>query len=67
MTLLMEMVYNDWTPQMTISLLSIPFFIVLYILRKIFPFNIIWWFLMIILIWASLGFVKKEIKEWWNK
>lgn len=66
MTLLMEMVYNDWTSQMTIGLLSIPFFVIFYILRKIFPFNIIWGFLMIVLIWASLGFIKKEVKEWWN-
>ncbi len=67
MTLLMEMVYNDWTPQMTMSLISIPFFIVLYILRKVFPFNIIWGFLMLIFIWAAIGFGKKKLKEWWEK
>jgi hypothetical protein len=42
-----------------------------YFLRTIFPFNYIWWFtkwlLMTLLIMLSINFIKKEVKEWWEK
>ncbi len=42
-----------------------------YFLRTIFPFNYIWWFtkwlLITLLIMLSINYIKKEVKEWWEK
>ena len=69
MILLMDGLHSsgEWTSQMTSGLISIPFFILLYLFRKVFPFNMIWYFLMGILIYAGIGFAKKKVKEWWEK
>jgi len=63
-----DLVYNDvpFTDVM-ISLITIVFIIITYKFRKIFPFNIIWGFLVIVFIYAMLnyigGWLKKRIKE----
>jgi len=42
-----------------------------YFLRAILPFNYIWfcvkWILIGLLIMLGINFIKKEIKEWWEK
>jgi hypothetical protein len=40
---------------------------IVYKLRKIPPFNIIWMFLVAIFIYALLGYAGKKIKEWWRE
>ena len=46
-------------------------FVLSYFLRTIPPFKQIWWFikwlLVMMLINLSINFLKKEVKEWWEK
>ncbi len=46
-------------------------FSILYLLQTIPPFGFMWksvkWFFTILLIYFSAGYIKKEIKDWWNK
>jgi hypothetical protein len=52
------------------ALLSI-LFVASYFLRTIPPFKQIWWFvkwlLIVLLVNLSINFLKKEVKEWWEK
>jgi len=46
-------------------------FVTSYFLRTIPPFKQIWWFvkwlLIALLVNLSINFLKKEVKEWWEK
>jgi len=65
------LVYNEWDYQCWFGLLGLVCIFITYKLRKIFPFNIIWWTLAIIFVYALLHFaadsVKKSLKNWWVK
>jgi len=46
-------------------------FVASYFLRTIPPFKQIWWFvkwlLIVLLVNLGINFLKKEVKEWWEK
>ena len=46
-------------------------FLLLYLLRELPVFNMLWyvvkWFFITLLIVLGANFVKKEVKDWWNK
>ena len=61
------LVYNEipLTDAM-MSLVVVAGVFITYIFRKIFPFNVIWGFLMVIFIYALINYFGKKIKEWFN-
>lgn len=46
-------------------------FLVSFFLRGVYPFNNIWgffkWVIIMLLLTLSVNFVKKSLKDWWNK
>jgi len=60
-----DLVYNDipFTDAM-VSLATIIFIIITYTFRKIFPFNIIWGFLVVVFIYAMLNYIGDKLKKW---
>jgi len=62
-----DLVYNEipFTDAM-ISLIMVIFIIITYIFRKIFPFKIIWGFLVIVFVYTLLNYVGGKLKKWIN-
>ena len=59
-----DLVYNEIPiGEFFLSLLTVAGIIVVYMLRKIPPFNIIWGFLVAVFVYALLGYVGKKLKD----
>ena len=62
-----DLVYNDIPVfDAIVSLITIIVILITYILRRIFPFNVIWGFLVLVFVYASINYLGKKIKEWFN-
>jgi len=63
-----DYVYNDFPlTDMLWFFGGIGIIFVVYLLRKLPLFNMIWMFLVVIFIYALFGFAGKKIKDWWKE
>ena len=63
-----DYVYNDFPLEdMLLFFGGIGIIFVVYLLRKLPIFNILWMFLVGIFIYALLGYAGKKVKEWWRE
>ena len=51
-------------PDLFISFIVLLFVFITYIFRKVFPFNIIWGFLMVVFVYALINYIGGKVKEW---
>jgi hypothetical protein len=62
-----ELVYNEIPfVDAAVSLVVVIFILITYLLRKIFPFNIIWGFFLAVFIYALINYVGGKLKKWIN-
>ena len=60
-----QLVYTDVPiTEAVVSFFVVAGIFITYIFRKIFPFNIIWGFLLLVFVYALMNYLGKKIKEW---
>jgi hypothetical protein len=63
-----ELVYNEIPfVDTAVSLVVIIFILITYRLRKNFPFNIIWGFLLAVFVYALINYIGGKLKKWVDK
>ena len=49
------------------SLIGLAIIIVIYLFRKIPPFNVLWGFLVAVFVYAFINYICGKIRNWWDK
>ena len=62
-----DIVYNDMPfTDVLLIFLGVGIIFVIYLLRKLPIFNILWMFLVGIFVYAMIGYAGKKVKDWWK-